>query len=230
MLKSRRTGSATLWVIAVLLALVSRPGLTDEAAVKAQSLVDRAEVSFNNFLSDPEMTWFRSNVGNARGVLIVPKMVKAGFIIGGSGGAGVLLARDPSTGRWSDPAFYSMGAGSIGLQAGVEIAEVVLLIRTQNGIDAFLSTKFQLGAGASVAAGPVGAGAQAATADIVAYARGKGAYFGALVKGSVVVPNNDRNAAYYGPGVRASDVIVRREVANPGSASLIRTVETGAGS
>lgn len=217
-------------LVAILLAVVSRPALTDEAAAKAQRLVDRAEVSFNNFIADPEMTWFRNNIASARGVLIVPKMVKAGFIIGGSGGSGVLLARDPSTGRWSDPAFYSMGAGSIGLQAGLEIAEVVLLIRTQNGIDAFLSTKFQLGAGASVAAGPVGAGAQAATADILAYARGKGAYFGALVKGSVVVPNNDRNAAYYGPGVRASDVIVRREVANPGSASLIRTVELGAGS
>ena len=125
-------------------------------------LVDAALVTFNNFSADPNMTWFRNNIDRARAVIIFPRVVRAGFVFGGSGGSGTMLLRDQSTGEWTYPAFFSMGKGSFGFQAGVDVAEVVLMVMTQRGVDRFLSPSFQLGADASVAAGPVGAGASAA--------------------------------------------------------------------
>ena len=121
--------------------------------------VNDADMTLSNFLRDPEMTWFRDNLPSARGVLIVPTFLRAGFIFGGAGGNGVLLVRDNAR-NWSYPAFYTVASGSVGFQAGVEVAEVILMIRSQRGANATPSNSFKLGADASVAAGPVGAGAK----------------------------------------------------------------------
>ena len=103
--------------------------------------------------------------------------MRAGFIFGGAGGNGALLVRD-NPGTWSYPAFYTVASGSVGLQAGAEVAEVILMIRSQRGADAMLSNSFKVGTDASVAAGPVGAGAQVQTSDILAFSRSKGALWG----------------------------------------------------
>src|SRR3954465_10958962 len=87
------------------------------------ALVNDADATLNNFLRDPEMTWFRDNLPSARGVLIVPSFVRAGFIFGGAGGNGTLLVRN-NPGDWSYPAFYTVSSGSVGLQGGAEVAEV----------------------------------------------------------------------------------------------------------
>jgi lipid-binding SYLF domain-containing protein len=189
-----------------------------------QDIVDGAQVTFTDFINDPNMTWFHDHVKDAKGIFVVPQLVKAGFIFGGSGGSGVLLAQDPKTHTWSYPAFYTMGSGSFGLQAGVEAAQVVLLVMTQKGMDAMLSTKFQVGADASVAAGPVGAGAQAATADILQFSRSKGIFGGLTVEGSVIAIRDKWNNEYYGKQVLPTDILVLRKVKNAAADPLREAV------
>jgi lipid-binding SYLF domain-containing protein len=178
------------------------------------ALVNDADATLNNFLRDPEMTWFRDNLPGARGVLIVPTFLRAGFIFGGAGGNGTLLIRS-SVNNWSYPAFYTVASGSVGFQAGAEVAEVVLMIRSQRGTDAMLSDSFKLGADASVTAGPVGAGAQVGTSDILAFSRSKGLYGGVNVDGSVITTRDSWNSTYYGRQVRPADILIKQNVSNP---------------
>ncbi|MEN8174607.1 MAG: lipid-binding SYLF domain-containing protein, partial [Pseudomonadota bacterium] len=191
-------------------------------------LVTKASATFQNFLADPEMTWFRNNIGNASGVLVIPKFIKAGFVFGGAGGQGALVTRDKESGEWLGPVFYNLGGASIGLQVGVDISEMVLLVMTENGTDALLSNEFKLGADARVAAGPVGAGAGAATADVYAFSRSKGLFAGVSVEGSVISPARKLNDGFYGPGTNPSDVLVRRTAHNPEGAGFVNAVASTA--
>jgi lipid-binding SYLF domain-containing protein len=195
----------------VLAACASTP---PESSGDPAALVSGADATLTNFLRDPEMTWFRDNLPSARGVLIVPTFVRAGFIFGGAGGNGVLMVHDDSR-DWSYPAFYTVASGSVGFQAGAEVAEVILMIRSQRGADAMLSNSFKLGADASVAAGPVGAGAQVQTSDILAFSRSKGLYGGVSLDGSVIAPRDAWNSTYYRRQVRPVDILVSRNVSNP---------------
>ena len=206
----------------VLITLLTALALSGCATTKPSNdygrpgeLVDAALVTFNNFSADPNMTWFRNNIDRARAVIIFPRVVRAGFVFGGSGGSGTMLLRDQSTGEWTYPAFFSMGKGSFGFQAGVDVAEVVLMVMTQRGVDRFLSPSVQLGADASVAAGPVGAGASAALSDILSFSRAKGVFGGLSVEGGVITPRNEWNSAYYGQNVRTVDILIKRNVSNP---------------
>jgi lipid-binding SYLF domain-containing protein len=198
-------------------------GRADEAT-EAQVVVDNANRTLKNFVADPDMVWFRNNLGKARGLFIVPKLGRGGFIVGGSGGRGLLLGRDSQTGRWSEPAFYTMGSASIGLQIGGDLSQVILVIMGNKGLDAMLSTKAQLGADMSVAAGPVGTGTKAATTDVLAFSRSKGAFAGLTVEGSIIEPDDTRNSAYYGKAVSPLDILVRHSVSNPQAAELIKSV------
>lgn len=223
MLKKLAGGVLSLALGASLLA---GPVAADDAA-DAKKLVADARVTLKNFLNDPEMTWARNNLGKAKGVLVVPTHAKAGFIVGGAGGAGVLVAKD-NNGEWSGPAFYYMGAASIGFQAGVDVAEILMLVMTEKGVDALLGGDIKLGADAAVAAGPVGAGAKAATADILAYSRSKGLFAGISVDGSVVNPSKGKNNAYYGETVTPTDILIRHSVSNPDGAGLLGDVKAAA--
>src|SRR5712691_8158935 len=170
------------------------------------------------------MTWLRDHVKDAKGILIIPQLLKAAFFVGGSGGSGVLLARDEKTGDWSDPAFYTLGSGSFGLQFGAEASEVVLLAMTQGGVKAMLDSSFKLGADASIAVGPVGGRVEGATAnlsaDILSFARSKGAFAGVSLEGAVVAIRDELNSAYYGKEVQALDILVKRDVHNNHAAAL----------
>lgn len=210
---------ATIIALAVLIGASSAPASAASRG-DAQQRVDQALRTIRNFAADPDMVWFRDNIGHARGVLIVPTSVKAGFILGGSGGGGVLLARSPRSGRWSYPAFYRMGSITFGLQIGGEVSEMVLMVMTQRGINAFLSTEFKIGGDISVAVGPVGAGAKAQTADIIAFARTKGVYGGINIEGSAITINRNANSAYYGRPVSPVDILIRRTVRNRGADAL----------
>ncbi len=212
---NRRPAAALLG--ATLLTLLALPAVAAAAdpAHEAQAVVSAARRTLGRFQADPEMSWFRDHVGEAVAVLIVPKRIRAGLIFGGSGGVGVLLAREASSGEWGQPVFYNLGGASFGLQVGGERSEVVLLIQSQAGLDSFLSPKFQLGAEAAVAAGPVGAGAgENATAEILTFVRSKGLYAGATLDGTVIQPAAERNAAYYGSEASAADILVRKTVRN----------------
>jgi lipid-binding SYLF domain-containing protein len=160
-------------------------------------------------------------LAQAKAVLVYPQIIEGGFIIGGSGGTGVLLVRDEKTGNFSQPAFYSMGGVSIGFLAGGQAAEVMLLINTQKALDSMLSTKIKLGANASVAAGPKGVG-QGATvnSDIVSYSKAKGAFASMALDGQVIDVREGLNAAYYGKPASPVDILIKMNVSNPESAPL----------
>jgi len=237
MMQPIRRRPAARFVAAALLALFALPAVAMAAAQQreAEAVVSAARRTLGRFQADPEMSWFRDHVGATVAVLIVPKRIRAGLIFGGSGGVGVLLARDASSGEWGQPVFYNLGGASVGLQAGGERSEVVLLLQSQEALDSFLSPKLQLGAEAAVAAGPVGAGTgENATAEILTFVRSKGLYAGATLDGTVIRPATDRNAAYYGSSVTPADILVRKVVQNPQAdglrGDLARTARPSPGS
>ena len=189
------------WALCAALLAVSFSGLPAgvfaEDLTDQQILVEKARVTFMNFMADENMSWLHDNLKNARGVLIIPELMKAGFVLGGSGGSGVLLVRDPKTGQWNGPAFYTIGEASFGLQIGGEAAEVVLVAMTERGVTALLSHSVKLGGDVGVAAGPGGVGVDASTAnlraDIIGYSLSKGRYGGVSIEGAVVGVRNDWN-------------------------------------
>jgi lipid-binding SYLF domain-containing protein len=188
--------------------------LADEAA-DARETVDKARQTIEDFKADPDMGWFRDNLPDAKAVMVVPVLIKAGFIFGGSGGHGVVLWRDDASGRWSYPSFTFMGSVTFGLQIGGEAAQVVLMIRSDRGRRALLAREFKLGGDVSVAAGPTGAGAQIATADVLAFSRTKGLFGGLTVEGAVIEPKKKWNEAYYGQAVSPEQVLIEQRVGNP---------------
>jgi lipid-binding SYLF domain-containing protein len=208
----------TLAFLALLLSACASQ--TPSNSVEQQKIVDAAAESAANFARDPEMGWFRENLNGAKALLIVPTMVKGGFIFGGSGGSGVLVAKGSSQSGWSYPAFYTVGSGTFGLQIGLEVSELVLMVMTDAGIEALFSPDVKVGADVSVAAGPMGVGAKAQTADIIAFSRSKGLYGGINLEGAVVTPRRKWNEVYYGRKVTPSRILIAREVNNPGALRL----------
>ena len=162
--------------VAVLLGMILIAGVftgcaTTPSTNEPQKLVADARTTLSNFLRDPDQTWIQQNLSRAKAVLIAPQIVKAGFIFGGSGGRGVVLARDAKTGKWSGPAFYNLATASVGFQAGIAVSEGVALVMTEKGFNSLLATSFKLGGDASVAAGPVGRSEIEAWVPFVAAAR-----------------------------------------------------------
>ncbi len=198
-------------------------------ASEAQATVEKARGSLKGFLGDKEYASLPALMHQAKAVVIFPQVLKAGFFLGGSGGTGVLLVRDEKTGDFGQPAFYTMGSVSFGLQFGGSAAEVVMLVNTQKALDSMLSNKLKLGGEASVAAGPVGAAQSATiTADFVTYARAKGAFLGMSVEGSVLDVRDSLNHAYYGKPVSPADILVSKTVSNKGAAALRATLKAAA--
>jgi lipid-binding SYLF domain-containing protein len=200
------------------------------AQSEQQKLVTEAQTSLSNFLRDPQMTWLQQNFGRAKAVIIAPAIAKAGFIFGGSGGRAVVVARDPKSGKWLGPVFYTMATASVGFQAGISVSENVTLVMTDKGLNSLLATSFKMGGDASVAAGPVGGGAKSdIVADLITFSLAKGVYGGVNLDGTVVTASDDWNQAYYGKKVLPPDVLVRGEGSNKGAAGLLAEVSKAAG-
>jgi lipid-binding SYLF domain-containing protein len=200
------------------------------AQSEQQKLVNAAETTLSNFLRDPQMTWLQENIGRAKGLLIAPEVVKAGFIFGGSGGRAVLVARDPKSGKWAGPAFYTLATASVGFQAGVEVSETVALVMTDKALRALLATSVKLGGDASIAAGPVGAGAKGdIITDLVTFSRGKGVYGGLNLDGTAVTVSDEWNEAYYKKKVQPSDILVSMSAHSKGADKLLGDAGRAAG-
>lgn len=195
-------------------------------ASKQQMLIDKARITFESFMIDKNMAWFREHMHEAKGFMIIPSLLKGGFIIGGSGGKGVLIVKNKNTDRWSQPAFYTIGSVTLGLQIGGEMSEIIMVVRTQKGIDSLLASSFKLGGDASIAVGPVGGGAKSdILTDFISYVRSEGAFVGVSLEGAVISTNDKWNKAYYGKAVTPVDILVKKSVSNPGSAPLRETVQ-----
>jgi lipid-binding SYLF domain-containing protein len=216
--------------LTVLLLFSAAQGVALAQRSDQQELVDAADQSLSNLLRDPDMSWLQYNIGRAKAVMIAPQVVKAGFIFGGSGGRAVTLARDPQTGKWVGPAFYNLATASFGFQAGISVSEVVTLVMTEKGLNSLLSPSVKLGGDASIAAGPVGAGAKSdIVADFISFSRAKGIYGGVNLDGTVIAIANDWNDWYYGKdGILPPDILVRVAVHNEGANKLLEDVTRAA--
>jgi lipid-binding SYLF domain-containing protein len=215
---------AAVVFLALLLTGIEPVRAADKA--EAQGIVDKAYVTLNAFLRDKNYTWLNNNIKNAKGILIYPQVLKAGYVLGGSGGTGVLLVKDSNKREWSQPAFYTVGSISFGLQIGGEAAETVILAMTQKAVDSLFTSSFKLGGDASVALGPVGAGAQSdVTTDFIAFSKSKGIYGGINLDGSVVGVRDSLNKAYYGREVSPVQIIVEKKVSNKGAYKLRSALE-----
>lgn len=155
-------------------------------------------------MQSPDKALPRNMLANAYAVAVVPGVIKAGLVVGARHGRGLIAIK--KDGAWSNPSFISMTGGSIGFQAGVSSTDVVLIFRSQRGVDSIVYGKFTLGTDLAVAAGPVGRSAQAGTdaqlkAEIYAYSRTRGLFAGVALQGSVLRINDADNAAAYGENI-----------------------------
>jgi lipid-binding SYLF domain-containing protein len=151
-------------------------------------------------------------------VIVVPGLKKAAFVIGGEYGKGLMSCRH--NGEWGAPVFMEVGKGSWGLQIGAQSIDLVLLVMNASGVEKMLRNKVTLGAEASIAGGPVGRDARAATdaqmkAEILSYSRTQGLFAGVNLSGGVVKPDTDDNTDLYGPNVAARDVVMGTSVKAP---------------
>jgi SH3 domain-containing YSC84-like protein 1 len=218
---------AARWLLALL--MVTSAGAAF-AQAEQQKLVNAADRTFSNFVRDPDMTWLQQNIGRAKAVLIAPEVAKAGFIFGGSGGRAVLIVRDAKSGKWAGPAFYTLATASVGFQAGISVSEMLTLVMSDRALNSLLSDSVKLGPDASIAAGPVGAGAKAdVVTDLVSYSRSKGIYGGLNLDGTVVAVSKDWNDAFYGKPVSAPDILVRMNAHSKAADKLIGDISRAAG-
>lgn len=208
-------GLATCIIAALALAIGTLNPTKADDALDARLTIDTAKVAVERVRAEHRPSeQLDSALRRAKGVLIIPSYYKAGFVLGGSFGDGVLLKR-LANGEFGDPAFYRMTSGSIGLQAGMQSAEIMFMILTDKGMQAVLDDEFKMGANVGISIGAVGAGAEAATTtnvgnDIVAYSRNTGLFAGGSFEGSVINPRKDWNAAVYGVDLSATAGIVGR--------------------
>jgi lipid-binding SYLF domain-containing protein len=197
---------AAISVALLLLAWPARGGDLDD-------LVSDARSALLDFSVDPALGGFRETAKRARAMLVIPRLRKGGLLFGGSGGSGVLLARDQG-GAWSYPAFYTMSSVTFGAQIGGEVAQTILVVMSDRGLDSLLASSVKLGTALEVAAGPVGTGTSAANADILAYSRNKGLFGGATLEGAWVTEREGWNQEYYGQSVRSVEILRDRKVSN----------------
>ena len=199
------------------------------AQSEQQQLVDRATLAAQLMLNETDGKDAQSVLRRARAAMICPQVFRAGFLLGGQGGSCVLVAR-AGGGSWSAPAFYGMGGGSIGFQAGIQDAEVMLIIMSERGLTAIMDSQFKLGADATATFVDLGGGIEGATtaalrADIVGFTRARGLYAGISLGGTLMGAKSEWNQAYYGRPVSPQQIVVGVEVSNP-SADPLREVLT----
>jgi lipid-binding SYLF domain-containing protein len=210
--------------LAAIHGIFTTRALADDASDTRQ-LVERAKLTLETFMQAPETEGFRNLVKSARGVFIAPVVLRGAFVFGLSGGSGVFFARDSKSGAWVGPAFYTVGEVSFGFQIGGEASEVVFLAMTDRGVSSLLKGSVKLGADVGVALGPIGAGADASTAnlsvDILTFSRSKGLYGGVSLEGSYVHVRDGWNNAYYGLNVSPTDILITKVVSNRHALGLL---------
>jgi lipid-binding SYLF domain-containing protein len=208
-------------VLFTLVGLVGSVAWASSAREDSAERLQNAANALNEIMSAPDKGIPEEVLDNAKCVLVIPHLVKGGFIIGGKHGRGVGSCRTKA--GWSAPAFISVGGGSAGLQIGVEGVDLVMLVMNNDGLQHLLSSKFQISGEGSAAAGPVGRHASAGTdwkmnAELLTYSRSKGAFAGLTLEGAVIEPDSDSTIAIYGKDESFRKVLLG-EVAAPASAA-----------
>lgn len=205
-------------------------GWADSKKEDSTERLEKAAVVLHEVMGTPDKGIPDEVMEHAKCVAVVPHMIKGGFVFGAEGGRGVVTCRTAS--GWSAPAFFAITGGSWGLQIGVEGVDLVMIIQNEKGMQHLLSSKFQIGADASAAAGPVGRHASADTdwkmnAEILTYSRAKGAFAGLTLSGASVRTDEDSTTAIYGPDVTSREILAGK-VPPPASAHAFLSAVRGA--
>jgi lipid-binding SYLF domain-containing protein len=219
------------------LSLLMCLSLAGAAPIVAQSdeaeRIAKATQVFEEIMAAPDKGIPEKILANADAVAVFPSTLKGGFGIGAHHGKGIVSRRNRETGTWTAPGFLSLTGGSFGAQIGGQALDLVLVVMNENGLDSLMKSEFKIGADASVAAGPVGRGAEASTdllmkAEILSYSRARGLFAGVTLNGSVINEDEDANRDFYGRPVRNAQILDEspRPVGTSGSASASNVVTT----
>jgi lipid-binding SYLF domain-containing protein len=195
-------------LVCAVLAVATGIAQTDEA-----DRVRKAAQVFEEVMGAPDKAIPTSILDKAEAIAVIPGMIKAGLGVGAHRGKGILSARNRQGGTWSNPAFLTLTGGSFGAQIGAQEMDIVLIVMNKAGLDNLLKNEFKIGGEASVAAGPVGRGAEASTdiqlkAEILSYSRARGLFAGATLSGSAIREDEDANQRFYGRTVRNRDLVM----------------------
>ncbi|MCL5965655.1 MAG: lipid-binding SYLF domain-containing protein [Deltaproteobacteria bacterium] len=214
-------------LFSILFLLTVLPAAPAGAAGKETARVESAADVMRKIMEIPEKQIPPSLLADAQGIAIVPGVIKIGFVVGGQYGHGVLLVRGKG-GEWSNPVFVTLASGSVGWQIGAQSTDFVIVFKTRRSIDGIMKGKYTMGADASVAAGPVGRNAAAATdvqlkAEIYSYSRSRGLFAGISLEGSALQIDDEGDAAFYGrEGIRPSEILAGKGVRMPAVAEKLR--------
>jgi lipid-binding SYLF domain-containing protein len=205
------------FMIVIAAASWAATALADISTAETKRIQEAAQV-LKEIHSVPDKDIPQDLWDKASCVIVVPGLKKAAFVFGGEYGKGLMSCR--RAGAWSAPVFMQVGKGSWGLQIGAQSIDLVLLVMNEGGMQKLLKNKVSLGAEASIAGGPVGRDARAATdaqmkAEILSYSRTQGLFAGVNLSGGVVKPDDDDNADLYGPNTSAATVVASSKVAAP---------------
>jgi len=188
----------------------SAPAFAESLKEDAEIIVNKARLVMEEMKNAQDSGLSYDLVRKSAGVVIIPDMFKGGFVVGGSYGKGVVVAR--KDGKWSGPSFVYIGAGSVGFQIGAQLTDLILVVIGQNTMDSFLKSNFKLGADAAIAVGPLGAQVTAATeillkGGIYSYSRAKGLFAGISLEGAGMGTEYDLNRAYYQTTSNPKDIL-----------------------
>jgi len=220
--------------VCVMLAVILTISLASHSTLsggKQTAKIEEPTEVLRKIMEIPEKGIPPSLLRNAHGIAVIPAVIKAGLVVGGRHGWGVLVVRTDE-GEWSNPSFVSLTGGSVGYQIGAQSTDIILVFKSSKSVDGIMEGKFTLGADAAIAAGPVGRRAEAATdaqlkAEIYSYSRSRGLFAGISVEGAALRIDRDSNAAFYGrEGITASEIFVNRDIEAPQQATKFKQVLT----
>lgn len=218
-------------ILAAILAIgFAMPAHAIESKADLNNRLGEVDLVLKEFFAMPEDKIPPDLLRKAKAIAIFPNTAKAGFVVAGQYGRGIVMTRDAS-GNLSAPAFFRISGGSVGFQIGGQASDIILVVTNDRGVNGLLQNKFTVGADASAAAGPVGRDADASTdwqmkASILSYSRSKGLFAGVSVEGMVINQEKDDNSTYYGEGTTAQDILVDRKVkASSEGAKIASTIE-----
>ena len=219
--------------IALLVAvtLIVNPLIAQQSAEDENKRIAAALTALEEIMAAADKSVPQSVMEKAEGIAVFPSLIKGGIGIGGQHGRGVLSVRNKKTGGWSSPAFLSINGGSIGAQLGVQAIDLVLVINNQRGLEQLVQNQFKIGADASVAAGPVGRDASAATdiqmrAQILSYSRTRGLFAGVTLNGSTIRQDRDANERFYGIAYRTGQIVFDGMGGSPEAADKWKAILT----
>ncbi|MDO9508456.1 MAG: lipid-binding SYLF domain-containing protein [Thermovirgaceae bacterium] len=210
----RRSHGTKVIVVPLLLFVLILSALPAFSATPNERITQSVGV-IRDMSSQDDVETMADLVKSAKGVVIIPKYIKAAFGIGGAYGEGLILRHDPASGKWYGPSFLNITGASFGIQIGIQSTALLLVITNDRGMERFYGDKFKLGADIDIAAGPVGRSAGAATdinlkASIYSYSMSKGLFAGLSLSGALMSSDDDANSSYWGSRYNPRDILNKR--------------------